>query len=51
MDGASIKDSCSVATNKNEISVPQLDTVKILTFLIMDLKDIVHIQLDHDPNI
>ena len=51
MDGASTKDSCSAATNKNETSVPQLDTVKILTCLIMDLKDLIPIQLDHDPNI
>lgn len=46
-----IKYSCSTTHNNTETPVPQLDMVKRLTCLVTDLKDPIHVQLDHDPNI
>lgn len=51
LDGASTKDSCSAAETQNETPVSREDPIKILIWLIMDVKDDMFVQSEHYPNI
>lgn len=51
LDGASTKESCSAVQTQNETPVSHGDPLKILVWLIMDVKDVMFFQLEHVPNV
>lgn len=50
LDGVSIKGSCSAAhtDTHEEISVPSEDSIRQLICHLMDVKDLIPLQLEHD---
>lgn len=46
--GASIKGSCSAAHTQNEMVVPSGDLLRKLVSFIVDVKELIHLQLEHD---